>query len=136
MVAASANLIVLDTDVVSYIFDQDNTAAYYRQRIEGRRTVISFQTLEESWYGAYSDGWGDRRTNELARHLEQYQVIWPSVRLVEICAQLRSERRAAGREIQSADAWIAATAILLDCPLASHDRGFVSIPGLKLIQAL
>ena len=135
MVDAAASLVVLDTDVVSYIFRQDDTSVYYRQRIEGRRTVISFQTLEESWYGAYSHGWGDRRTNELARHLEQYQVIWPSVRLVEICAQLRSERRASGQEIQSADAWIAATAILLDCQLASHDRGFAGIPGLKLIQA-
>ena len=79
-------------------------------------------------------GWGDRRKNELAHHLEQYEVIWPSLELVATCARLRSERKSAGREMQATDAWIAATAIMLNCPLASHDRDFSDIPDLELIQ--
>ena len=90
---------------------------------------ISFQTLEELWYGAFSRGWGRRRTNELARHLDQYEVIWSGPELVNICARLRSERKAEGRALREADAWIAATAILLDCPLASRDRDFSGIPA-------
>lgn len=128
-------MVVVDTNVVSYIFNGDAAAGYYEKQIRGHRALISFQTLEELWYGAYSKGWGDRRKNELARHLEQYDVIWPGSELVEVCARLRSERRRAGRELGEADPWIAATAVMLKCPLASHDRDFSGIPSLQLIRA-
>ena len=128
-------MVVVDTNVVSFLFGRDSRGYFYLEHIRGHRALISFQTLEELWYGAYSGGWGDRRKNDLARHLEQYEVIWPNPEIVDLCARLRSERKEAGRELQEADAWIAATAVSLDCPLASHDRDFSSIPGLQLIQA-
>ena len=128
-------MIVLDTSVVSYIFREDDRASYYFEQARGRRAVISFQTLEELWHGVYTGGWGHKRKNKLVGHIKQYTVIWSSAELVNICAQLRAERKAAGRALQSADAWIAATAILLQCPLASHDRDFSGIPGLAVIQA-
>lgn len=62
-------------------------------------------------------------------------MVWPSVRLINVCAQLRAGRKVAGRTLQSADARIAATAIMLQCPLAAHDRDFSGIPGLEVIQA-
>ena len=128
-------MIVLDTNVVSYIFSGDDRARYYLDRIRGRRVLISFQTLEELWYGAFAKGWGKRRRGELARHLKQYEIIWTGPELAQACARLRSERKAAGREMNSADAWIAATAILLKCPLASHDGDFSGIPGLELVRS-
>ena len=127
-------MIVLDTNVVSYIFNNDPAARYYLHQIQDRRALISFQTLEERWFGAYSGGWNERRRNELSSHLRQYEVIWPNAELVDICARLRAERKAAGREIAVADAWIAATALMLDCPLASHDGDFEGIPDLELIR--
>jgi len=36
--------------------------------------------------------------------------------------------------LKSADAWIAATALLLECPLASHDGDFADIPGIELLR--
>ena len=128
-------LIVLDTSVVSYIFNGDSRANYYVERIRGFTPVISFQTLEETWHGAYARKWGDRRKDELAAHMNRYRVIWPSPHMVRISANLRSEREKAGRRLSTADAWIAATAILLECPLASHDRDFSDIPGLEFIRA-
>ncbi|MDD9981947.1 MAG: PIN domain-containing protein [Gammaproteobacteria bacterium] len=128
-------MIVLDTNVVSYIFNGDDRAGYYVEQIRGCRAIISFQTLEELWYGAIAKGWGERRTEELADHLEQYEIVWAGPELVETSARLRSERRVAGREMSPADAWIAATAILLKCPLASHDGDFLEIPGLALIRS-
>ena len=128
-------MVVLDTNVVSYIFNRDPRGHYYQERIQGQRVLISFQTLEEQWYGAYMNGWGERRRNELADHLDQYDVVWPNAELVEICAQLRVERKEAGRKLEVADAWIAATALMLDCPLASHDRDFSGIAGLTIIKA-
>ena len=127
--------VVVDTTVVSIIHNQDDRAPYYEQQLAGHHSFISFQTLEELWFGAYNNNWGSGRRSRLAEHLSQYEVVWANDELVNISARLRNERRSAGRELTSADAWIAATAILLDCPLAAHDGDFVNIPGLPLIRS-
>ena len=127
-------MIVLDTNVVSYIFSNDDRAVYYATRMQGLRTFLSFQTLEELWFGAYKRGWGARRKNELSRHIQQYEIVWPNLELVDICAQVRTERESVGNRLEIADAWIAATAIMLQCPLASHDRDFSGISKLELMQ--
>lgn len=132
---ANPSPIVLDTSVVSLLFRRNEPVTYYRERIRGHRLIISFQTLEESWFGAIKDGWNTRRKNILRRHLDQFEVRWPNLEMVQISAALRSEREKAGRRLEVADAWIAATALLLECPLASHDRDFSAIPGLEFIQA-
>ena len=133
--ADGSSLIVVDTSVVSLLIRRDSRAVYYQDRLAGRRAVISFQTLEELWFGAYKGGWGDRRKNRLRRDLDQYEVVWPSPEIVHISAHLRSEREGAGRRLNTADAWVAATAILLDCPLAAHDRDFAGVPDLEIVRA-
>ena len=127
--------VVVDTSVVSIIHNHDDRAPYYERQLAGRRTFISFQTLEELWYGAYKDNWGEKRRTELAQHIEQYHVVWANPELIRLSARLRSDRRSAGRELKSADAWIAATAILLACPLASHDGDFADIPEIELLRS-
>jgi predicted nucleic acid-binding protein len=42
--------------------------------------------------------------------------------------------RRAGRRLETADAWIAATAVLYDAPLITHNaRDYLGVPGLKVI---
>jgi len=130
-----STFIVVDTSVVSLLIRGDRRAAYYQDHLVGRRAVISFQTLEELWFGANKGSWGDRRKNGLRRDIDQYEVVWSSPDLARISAHLRSERERAGRRLNAADAWVAATALLLDCPLASHDRDFEGIPHLEFIRA-
>ncbi len=132
---SNPSLIVLDTSVVSILIRRVESAPYYQERIVGRRAVISFQTLEELWFGAYKRNWGDRRKNALRRSLDQYEVMWPNSDLVRISAHLRSERERVGRRLNTEDAWIAASALLLECPLASHDHDFSDIPDLTFIRA-
>ena len=128
-------MILLDTNIVSHIFNGSDAASPYLERRRGQRALISFQTLEELWYGAWWAGWGERRKAELERNLEQYEVVWAGPELVDVCARLRSERKSVGREMPVADAWIAATALLLNCPLASRDNVFSDIPGLEVFPA-
>ena len=128
-------MIVLDTSVVSLVFKGDPRSGFYLPHMAGQRTVVSFQTVEEMWYGAYKAGWGARQKNKLALHLEQYEVVWPDVETADISANLRVEREKAGHRLNTADAWIAATAIRLSCPLASDDGDFEDIPRLRLIRA-
>ena len=50
-------------------------------------------------------------------------------------AEVMVAARAAGRRIETADAWIAATALLYDAPLVTHNGSdFLGVPGLTLIS--
>ena len=129
MTSPDTPMVVLDTCVVSMIYNSAPRSRYYEDRIKGYRAVISFQTLEELLFGAYKAGWGERRESELRRHIAQYEVIWPNEALVDISARLRSERVKSGRALKTADAWIAATALMLECPLATDDKDFDGIPN-------
>ena len=107
-------------------------ATYHTWQVE---VVISFQTREEALFGAYLAGWGERRVNDLKQQMDQYEVHWPDDELVDLCARMRQRRQAVGRRLEVADAWVAATALYLECPLASHDGDFDDIPDLQLIRA-
>ena len=132
---SSVGLVVLDSTVSSFLMHDRRQADYYRRAIAGLTPVLPFQAVEEAWFGAIRDNWGDRRRGELQSHIEQFEVIRPNVETVRISARLRSEREQAGRRLTTADDWIAATALMLGCPLASLDGDFSGIPDLELIRA-
>ena len=135
MTSGDLGPVVVDTSVVSILFRQDSEKCdYYQNAIEGYELVISFQTLEEVLFNAYNANWGERRIRELTDYLASFRVICANERLIDISAQLRSETRAIGRELERADAWIAATALMLDCPLAADDGDFEIVPNLTLIR--
>ena len=127
--------IVVDTSVASILFRQNSERFdYYRNALVGYELLMSFQTFEEMLFGAYHANWGERRLSELTEYLASFMVIHSNQRLIDISAQLRSETRAIGRELERADAWIAATALMLDCPLAADDGDFKTVPNLALIR--
>ncbi len=133
---SSRGSVVLDTSVVSILFnkDKDERYPYYQELLAGRPCLISFQTVEELLYWRIAGSWGVARTMRLRDHVTQYEIVWPNDVLVHISARLRSDVKEMGRTLDVADAWIAATALMRQCPLASDDRDFVGIPGLPLIQ--
>ena len=137
MTMNEAERVVLDTSVVSILSHPDDFRYfYYQQRLEELKLVVSFQTLEERWFGAYNRNWGNKRQRALEAQLAGIEVIWPTPTLVSTCARLRSDTRKAGHELLQADAWIAATAMMLDCPLAADNSDFShakDILGLTLI---
>jgi predicted nucleic acid-binding protein len=47
---------------------------------------------------------------------------------------VRATARNAGRPIERQDAWVAATALYMDLPLATHNaRHYASVSGLRVI---
>jgi predicted nucleic acid-binding protein len=55
------NGVILDTDVVSYIFDNKEPAKAFSPYLIGREIAISFITLGEVYRGAYKNNWGNNR---------------------------------------------------------------------------
>ena len=127
--------VVVDTTVVSYIHRREPIAQQYMNRMIGHRAVISFQAYEEILFGIQISNWGRRRIDDLIRYVDEtYDMVGYDLELVKACARLRAYSRRRGRELKTADAWIAATAVLLNCPILSHDRDFSGLPDLQVVR--
>jgi tRNA(fMet)-specific endonuclease VapC len=109
--APAVNAAIVDTDVVSMMFKGDSRVQPYRRHIVGRLLGISFMTLAEPERWPLERGWGAIRKAELAQHLTKYVVLPASHELCVKWAEVSWEARRQGRPIQTADAWIAASAL-------------------------
>ena len=85
--------------------------------------------------GAISAGWGGRRRLLLERFMQGFDVTYADNDLCTVWARIRADARAAGRPISPQDAWIAATALTLDAPLATNNRrDYVHVRRLRLLS--
>jgi predicted nucleic acid-binding protein len=126
--------VVVDTNVVSFLFRRDARAELYRPHLVGRLLVVSFMTVAELDRWAIERNWGEQRRNAMERHLRSF-VIYPFHRdLCRAWARVGHEAKRNGRPIQCADAWIAATAVLHRLPLVTHDRN--DYAGLSTLEVI
>lgn len=127
---------VIDTDVLSFLFKGDTRAQFYLQQLQGADCLISFVTVAELEQWAQQRGWGESRRKALAAHIRSYRIVHSSDELCLRWAWVRAECRRAGRPIQHADAWVAATALEADATLVTHNpTDYAGIPGLKLLTS-
>jgi tRNA(fMet)-specific endonuclease VapC len=127
--------IVVDTDVVSFIFKNHPIASSYDLELAGRAALVSFMTVAELERWTLQRRWSPQRVHWLHVYLRRFTVVPSSPDLCRAWAQVMVGAQAAGRRIDCADAWIAATAVLYQVPLITHNRGhFVGVPGLKVVS--
>lgn len=126
--------LLLDTNIVSFIMKKDTRAEDYRPHLQGLRLAISFMTIAELYEGAYRGKWGKKWFKQLALTVESYTVLESSLDLCVRWGDIRCQRRR--QPISTDDAWIAATALVYDVPLVTHNAAdFQDIPDLRLITA-
>lgn len=127
--------VVLDTNIISFLINGHTLAERYRPHLMGQTAAISFMTVGELFEGAYRKGWSESRVTELRTQLMSYVVIPFPPRLLEIYGKIWATRK--HQPIAVDDAFIAAAAMTIDCPLVTHNpRDFANIPGLKIITEL
>jgi len=129
------SIVLLDTNVVSFIMDARPLAEEYLRLIGQSTPLISFMTVGELYEGAYRAKWGSRRFRRLIRALEDYPVLQSSVEISQRWGEIRTQRKR--RPISTEDAWIAATALAHGCPLVTHNpKDFEDIPDLAVVTAI
>jgi predicted nucleic acid-binding protein len=134
--------VVVDTMVISWLFDDrpNPLADRYRALIGPVPVLLAFHTVMELRFGAMRAGWGELRRRRLERGIAELAVLQPDDEMITTCATLRAECQqighALGDKLHDGDGWIAATAIRIGCPLATHDGVFNGAPRLVLITAL
>ena len=127
--------IVVDTDVASYIFNWHSLAQQCADALRGSELILSFMTIAELRMGAISASWGDRRRLLLEQFMQRFELVYADNDLCTVWARIRADARAAGRALSPQDAWIAATALALDAPLATNNRrDFEHVPKLRLLS--
>lgn len=127
--------VVVDTDVVSFLFKNHLIANSYDGDLAGRVLLISFMTVAELERWAVQYGWSPQRLHWLHTYLRQYTVVPSSPDLCRKWAEVTVAAQSVGRRIECADAWIAAAALMHDVPLITHNRSdYLGVPELKLIS--
>ncbi len=66
---ASTTPVVVDTDVISFIFKDHQLAPAYQAILAGRSLTVSLITLAEIGYGMEARTWGIRRRDLMRRFL-------------------------------------------------------------------
>lgn len=123
---------LLDTNIVSYLFKKHPFGQLYLQHLVGHIPAISFMTFAELEEWALMRRWGSARSTALATFLRRYAIFHSDDDICRAWGVVRHQRRS--QPISTADAWIAATALVNGADLVTHNpRDFCGISGLSII---
>lgn len=129
-----ASRLVADTDVLSYIFKGGSLAEPYRRLMRGCEVHLSFVTVAELRRWGMENGWGDDRKRDLEFFIDGFDILHSDDDACTCWARVISAARTYGRPLSQHDAWIAASAYLLDCPILTHNAKDYS--GCPFIEVL
>jgi predicted nucleic acid-binding protein len=128
--------VVVDTDVVSFLFKSHALAPAYQAILAGRSLAVSLISLGEIEYGMEVKNWGSGRRGLMHRFLGRFTPLLPDTETAAIWARIKSNCEKKGRPIMFADAWIAAAAVQLNMPLVTHNAGdYYAVDGLIVVTA-
>ena len=134
---SSTTRLVVDTDVASFVFKwHPDFAPTCVKIIRGFELVLSFMTLAEMRQGALNAKWGQRKCDLLEEYLGDFSVLHSDSTLCSAWAAIRNKSARKGRPISSADAWIAAAALVLPAPLVTNNpKDYRHLDDLQLVSA-
>jgi predicted nucleic acid-binding protein len=118
----SGNKLFLDTNIILYLLNGDNTVADF---IDGKQLFVSFISQLEllGYHGLKSE---DRE--KIVRFLSDCTIVDINEGIKTRVINIRAEKN-----IKLPDAIIAATSVFYDLPLFSADKGLKKIDELNLI---
>ena len=131
------SLVLLDTDVVSFLMKGDNRADLFTPHVLGNETCISLMTVAELLQWAHVRRWGRRRTAELEQYIfRTYTILTIDITTCHLWAEIRGNAYHGGQTISPQDAWGAATALQYRVPLLTNNRkDYQGVDGLSVIGA-
>ena len=127
--------VVVDTDVVSFLFKDDSRAQLYLPLMRSRDLLISFMTEAELEQWILLARWGVDRVRRFRFFMARFASVPSSRDLILQWAQVMVAAKANGRRIEAADAWIAATTLLYGATLITHNpRDYLGVPNLPVLS--
>jgi len=128
---------VVDTDVVSFLFKRDSRAQLYLPMLKRRKLLASFMTEAELEQWILLAKWGAGRVQRFQEFMTGFASVPSSRDLILKWAEAMVAARVSGRRIEAADAWIAATALLYDAALVTHNpKDYLGVPDLNVLSCV
>ena len=129
--------VLLDTNIVSYIFKRDSRARLYAPHLLDRELAMAMMTVAELLQWAAIRKWGKPRVRRLEQLFDRSTILPVDMDVCRHWADIRATRSKAGLPISPQDAWIAATARRYRLALVTHNPDdFQPILGLTLITEI
>lgn len=126
--------VVVDTDVISYVFRGDSRADAFRPYLESSVLILSFMAIADLDQWTIVHRWGENRRQRLDELIARCAVQLVDRDLCRVWAEVSAAARRNGRPVQPADAWIAATARRFEIPLVTINHAdYLGIPELRLL---
>lgn len=123
--------VVVDTDVVSFLFKNDSRAQLYLPLMRDRYLLVSFMTEAELEQWILLAKWGVERVLRFRIFMTGFASVPSSRDLILQWAKVMVAARLNDRRIEAADAWIAATALLYRASLVTHNpKDYLGVPNL------
>jgi predicted nucleic acid-binding protein len=92
--------------------------------------------LAEIEYGMEAKNWGASRRDLMHRFLARFTPLLPDTETARVWARIKCGSEKKGKPISFADAWIAAAAVQLNVPPATHNaRDYAAVESLVLLTA-
>jgi predicted nucleic acid-binding protein len=128
------NAVVVDTDVVSLVFEGDSRAEKYLSALTAPDLLVSFMTEAELERWILQAKWGPERIVRFRTYMKRFVSVPSSRDLIVKWAEVMVVARSLGRRIEVAEAWVAATTLLYDATLVTNNPGdYVGVAGIKLL---
>jgi tRNA(fMet)-specific endonuclease VapC len=129
--------VVVDTDVVSFLFKSDSRAQLYLPLMRNRDLLVSFMTEAELEQWILLAKWGVERVRRFRTFMTGFASVPSSRDLILQWAEVMVAARANGRRIEAADAWIAATTLLYNATLITHNpKDYLGVPNLRVLSCI
>jgi|ERR1035437_247870 predicted nucleic acid-binding protein len=127
--------VVVDTNIVSYIFKKDTRATLFDPHLVQVPRFLSFMSLAELRRWELQSDWSDSKKEQFKQLLSEFGVIYADEEHCDIWVNVTNECSRNGRPISTADAWIAAAALMFDIPLVTNNRkDFEHISGITILS--
>lgn len=128
-------MILLDTNIVSFLFKRDSRTNDYAPHLDEQLWAISLMTVAELYQWAFVRTWSSHRLAQLEMWIARNFTVLPNdAETSRLWGQIVTECRTKGRPISAQDAWIAASALQHGLTLVTHNPSdFEAISTLAII---
>ena len=89
-------MLLIDTNIVSFLFKQDSRAKLYTPWLRGQPLVIAFVTAAELYKWPLERGWGPEEREALDRFVRSFAVLPYDDALARTWAWLMADAKRAG----------------------------------------
>ena len=98
--------VVVDTDVLSFLYKRDTRAKLYESHLNDPPFIVSFMSLAELRRWTLERSWGENRREELENYLTRYLILHSDDEMCSRWTDAMNSARKRGQFVAPADAWI------------------------------